>query len=100
MHPIPFSPPPRNGWYKVNADGAIFKDIGCCGVGIVIRNDEGLLMGAMSKRVKLPLKALESEALAVQEEIMLAWDLGLREIEIESDSHLVVSALLNPEAIP
>ena len=57
-------------------------------------------MGAMSKRVKLPLKALESEALAVQEEIMLTWDLGLREIEIESDSHLVVSALLNPEAIP
>ena len=100
MHPIPFGPPPRNGWYKVNADGAIFKDIGCYGVGIVIRNDEGLLIGAMSKRVKLPLKALELEALAVQEEIMLAWDLGLREIEIESDSHLVVSTLLNPEAIP
>lgn len=54
----------------------------------------------MSKQVKLPLKALESEALAMQEGIMLAWDLGLREIEIERDSQLVVSALLNPEVVP
>nr|XP_023876772.1 uncharacterized protein LOC111989214 [Quercus suber] len=86
--------------YKVNADGAVFKDIGCCGVGIVIRNDEGLLMGALSKWVKLPLKALESEARAMQEGVLLAWDLGLREIEIESDSLVVVSALLNPDAVP
>ena len=43
-------------------------------------------MGAMSKQIKLPLKALETEALVVQERIGLAWDLGLKEIEIESDS--------------
>lgn len=57
-------------------------------------------MGAMSKWVKLPLKALKTEAQAVQEGILLAWDLGLREIEIEIDSQMVVSALLNPEAVP
>lgn len=56
--------------------------------------------GSNEKRIKLPLKALETEALAVQEGILLAWDLGLREIEIESDSQMVVSALLNPEAMP
>ena len=36
----------------------------------------------------------------MQEGIGLAWDLGLKEIEIESDSQLVVFALVNAESMP
>jgi len=25
--------PPRRGHYKINVDGAMFKELGCCGVG-------------------------------------------------------------------
>lgn len=50
---------PRRGWYKINTDSVVFKESGCCGIGVVIRNEESCMMGAMSKQIKLPLKALE-----------------------------------------
>ncbi|KAL4598800.1 hypothetical protein ACB092_11G083100 [Castanea dentata] len=80
--PAPDEPswsPPKLGWYKVNTDEAIFEDIRCYRVGVVIRNERGELMGAMSK--------------TIEEGVMLAWDLGLKDIIIESDAQLVINSL-------
>ncbi|XP_075633851.1 uncharacterized protein LOC142606373 [Castanea sativa] len=92
--------PPRQGFYKLNVDGATFKDFGYCGIGAVIRNDRGQVMGAMCKRTELPLKALETEAVAVEKGILLAWDLGLKDIVIESDSMVVTSAFSKATSPP
>ena len=57
-------------------------------------------MGAMSKRVDFPLRPLEIEAVAAEEGISLAWDLGLKDIVLESDSNSVINAFSEHGAAP
>jgi len=46
---------PTNAVFKVNVDVAIFSSQRMCGMGVVIRDEMGLVVGAFSKRFKVPV---------------------------------------------
>jgi len=92
--------PPRDEWYNVNVDGAVLKELGNCGIGIVIRNERGELMGAMSKKLDIALGALEVEAKAFEEGLQFAGDLGLKQVVLEGDAQGVTDALMGCSSPP
>ena len=57
-------------------------------------------MGALCKRIQLPLGPLEVEAKPMEEGIQVARDLSLKEIIIEGDAKQVVMAISDTGSAP
>ena len=78
--------PPSHNWYKINVDGAVFRDQKAAGVGVIVWDAEGTLIRACSKRIMAPLGAIEVEAKALEFGLQFAKDLSIHEFTLESDS--------------
>ena len=63
------------------------------GVGILIRDVEGQLIGACSRKLEVPLGAIEAEAKAVELGLIFARDLSIQDFTLESDSLTLINAL-------
>ena len=85
----------------MNVDGAIFKAQKESGVGVIIRDANGLVVAALSKKFHAPLGPLEVEAKAFESGLQFAKDVGLQKFILEGDSLNVVHALegLSPPSI-
>lgn len=77
-------------------DTAVFAQLDMIGVGVVIRNHEGTVIAALSKRLPLPLGPLEAEAKALDEASIFTWDVRVQDVIFETNSSLVLHALTNP----
>ena len=85
-------------WFKVNVDGATFAQSQTVGVGVLICDFASRVEAALSKRLFVPLGPLETEAM--EEGIMFGWDVGVRDVVVESDSQIVISTLLGSSEPP
>ena len=69
--------PPCPTHYKINVDRAVFKEQKMAGVGILIRDATGQLIGAYSKKIGAPLGAIEAEAKVVKLGLQFAKDMSI-----------------------
>ena len=61
---------------------------------MVVRDYDGQVAAALSKLILQPLGPLEIEAKAMEISVSFAWDVGIRDMVVESDSKIVSDALL------
>ena len=85
--------PPPPGRYKINVDGAVFKAQKAAGIGVLIRDCQGQVIAAMSKKIKAPLGPLETKAKAVEAGLQFARDIGIQDCIFEGDSLTVFNAI-------
>ena len=85
--------PPNSPWYKINTNGAVFKQTQATGIGVVAHDHEGQVIAAMSKKLWVPLGPLEAEVKVMEEGILIAGDVGLQDVIFECDSELLFHAL-------
>lgn len=77
--------PPTQGWYKTNVDGTVFAAQKEADVGVIIRDELGRVVAALSKQNEAPLGALGIEAEALEEAVIFARDMRISDIILESD---------------
>nr|POE89219.1 hypothetical protein CFP56_72880 [Quercus suber] len=84
---------PVQDTYKVNFDGAVFVEEGLAGLGVVIRNDHGLIMASLTQQIPLPGSVIEVEVLAARKALELTLELGFDNITLEGDSEVLIKSL-------
>lgn len=78
---------------KINADGAFCNEQHACGWGFTVKNDLGETVLAGAGKLEFVHKALQFEAEAVLQGLQAASDLGMVNIQVETDGMNLVSAL-------
>ncbi|XP_075654821.1 uncharacterized protein LOC142624991 [Castanea sativa] len=80
VEPVPLASwqPPSQGYYKVNTNGAVFSNRKQAGAGVVIKDGDGEVFAALSKKWKSPLSAIEAEAKALEAGVNFAREVGIR----------------------
>ena len=86
--------PPSQGLVKINCDGATFKDQNKSGIGVVIRDENGMVLASMAKQLPQLYTALETEAMVASTTLSFATQVGFHSGILELDSMVLATALI------
>ncbi|KAK9989566.1 hypothetical protein SO802_029805 [Lithocarpus litseifolius] len=85
--------PPPEGFYTINVDSAIPSTNGQSEVGMLIRDWNRRVIAAVSMPLPGRYSVEEIEAIAVEQGLVLAKELGLEKIIVEGNSLLTIQAV-------
>lgn len=89
--------PPGDDRLKINMDGSFFQSSLSGGWGFVMRNSTGQVVASAAGRVDHARNAPQTEAMACIHAIQAARDLGISEVELETDALLLIQAVNSDE---
>ena len=78
----------------------IFKEQLTAGLGVIIRDADGQVVGALSQQIYAPPGGPEAEAKAMETAVMFARDVEIQEIIFEGDSLQVYNFLRGGSLVP
>lgn len=81
------------GSVKINSDAAVLQGSSMASCAAIIRDSNGLWCGGMAKKLGR-CSVLIAELWGILEGLILAWNLGFRDVVCESDSQVAVNTVL------
>ena len=78
---------------KANFDEVVFGEDQEASIGVVIRNNEGQVLAALSEKVRMPVAMEILEMLAARKAAIFARDLSFSQLCFEGDAELMVKCL-------
>ncbi|XP_042939340.1 uncharacterized protein LOC122274360 [Carya illinoinensis] len=88
---------PPEGYYKLNWDASLNTIEGLVGVGAIIKDNCGRVMGTLKARREVTLSPYAAEAYALMLVVLFCKESGINEIMLEEDSLQVVKQLRDQE---
>ena len=89
---VHWSPPPHDH-YKVNFDATFFAETRLAGVGVVVRDYDGQIIGALWQNIGSVQSIEMAEALATRRVVRFAAELCVFQVIIEGDCNRVIATL-------
>ena len=97
QHRANWLPPPPN-YFKINYDWAVFAKVIKSSIGVVIQDNQGLVIASLVQQLSQAYQAVEVEAMATSRALKFGLEFGIHWAILEGDSEVVLKALENEES--